>query len=229
MKTKRTSLVLTIGLGVLLAGFPASGQTLYHLGDDFSLSGNPNGQWTYGYSPSLGDPLTLFPYTTTSMWGRPFMSAWYSGIAWDDSPQISKNMSPDPEGFGSVSFLSGQINFHPGPNDEKAIARWTAPAAGTYWFEVTFEGRDWGIGTTTDVHVLVNGVSIFDDSVWGYLETAHYAGDMYFEAGDTLDFAVGNGGNSFTGDSTACDAAVADDPALGQETGSWGDVKALYR
>ena len=53
------------------------------------------------------------------------------------------------------------------------------------------------------MHILLNGVSLFDGLVNGFGDTAGYAAVIALAAGDTLDFAVGRGSNAeFTDDST---------------------------
>ena len=208
MTVQKTFFSLMIGIGLVCTGAAVFGQTQYSVADDFSLDGNPNGVWSYGYTATLGGTFALHPYSTTSQWGYGFLSAWYSGISWDDSPQILKNTSGDQQVFGTVDYLPGQAILHPGQNDEKSIARWTAPADATFEIDATFEGRDFGWGTSTDVHVLVNGVSVFDDGINGFGDTASYNDTLSLNTGDTVDFAVGFGGNIFNGDSTAIDGTI---------------------
>jgi len=199
---------LMICIGIACTGNLALGQTQYDVAEDFSLDGNPNGVWSYGHTTTLGGTFVLYPYSTNNWAGYSFMHAWYSGISWDDSPQIMKNISDQRQIFGTLDYLAGQTILHPGQNDEKSIARFTAPEDASYEIDATFEGRDYVWGTTTDVHVLVNGVSIFDDAINGFEDKASYNGTLSLNAGDTVDFAVGFGGNIFNGDSTAIDAVI---------------------
>ena len=43
----------------LACAFIASAE-VYSLGGDFSPTSNPNGEWSYGYSSTLGGEITLF-------------------------------------------------------------------------------------------------------------------------------------------------------------------------
>jgi hypothetical protein len=53
----------------------------------------------------------------------------------------------------------GQLAFHPGPDGEYSIVRWTAPISGPVSLIALFTGLDDVGGTTTDVPVLLNGSS----------------------------------------------------------------------
>ena len=93
--------------------------------------------------------------------------------------------------------------------------RFTAPTTGIYDLSVTFAGADFVGPTTTDVHVLDNGISIFDGSVDGYGPGTGptFSTGLVLNAGDTIDFAVGygsNGSNRF--DTTAISAQVSNTP-----------------
>jgi hypothetical protein len=76
--------------------------------------------------------------------------------------------------------------------------------------QATFEGIDVG-PTTTDVHLRHNSA---DAAPAGYINlnggtnTFSFAMSLIVAAGDTVDFAVGDGGNGFTNDSTALAASV---------------------
>jgi hypothetical protein len=70
-------------------------------------------------------------------------------------------------------------------------------------------------GTTTDVHVLFNGNSVFDDFVEGVAGSrgVGFARRLSLRQGDTIDFAVGFGRNgSFFNDSTALAATASPIP-----------------
>ena len=58
----------------------------------------------------------------------------------------------------------GQFALHPGPGGEYAVVRYVAPEAGEASIDAVFTGLDI-FGTTTDVHVLLNGNALFDGLV----------------------------------------------------------------
>ena len=99
---------------------------------------------------------------------------------------------------GTITRQPGQFFLHPGPIGQISIARWTAPRAGTYRVQAVFEGIDVG-PTTTDVHVQHNGVDIASGSlnINGGASTFRASPSVNVAAGDTVDFAVGNGGNGY--------------------------------
>lgn len=191
-------------------GSESGGEPIESTGDvaqDFSLRSNPNGAWSYGYTTSPGGALTLCASSTRTAWDQDFIHGWYAGIGFDGSPTVAKNTSTESAVFGTADFLPGQLIMHPGPNEE-TVARFAASRAGQYRVDAVFEGRDFGLGTDTDVHVLVEGGSVFDDAIDGFEDRASYSGTHDLGEGGTIDFVVGNGPDDFRGDSTALDATV---------------------
>ncbi len=82
-------------------------------------------------------------------------------------------------------------------------------AAGAYLAVSAFEGIDVG-PTTKDVHVQHDGVDVASGfiNLNGGGNTFQSNLTVVVSAGDTIDFAVGNGGNGYTSDSTALSATV---------------------
>jgi len=202
-------------------GLPISYATTYDAADDFSLLNNPNGPWSYGFKDELGG--TFFPYynTLTTAEG---LSLWYGETEYlfggipDIDPVIAHNGTGAPVGSGNLIWAPDQLSLHPGVitwpydiyNDNPySILRWTAPGAGTYLISASFTGLDGG-GTTTDVHVLLNGVSLFDALVNGFGPDSEQAflASLSLSGGDIIDFAVGPNGE-YQRDTTALDATVA--------------------
>jgi len=188
----------------------ASHATIYNAAADFSATNNPNGVWSFGEQTTLGTgfstfnvngALSGFDYWHSSTPG--YLGAMHNGtgsaIFW-----------------GTVVINAGQLTLHPGPGTEYTLARFTAPTTATYTFSADFVGQDYIIGTTTDVHLLVNGVAVFSSIVNGYLSTASSGTFvMNLTAGDTIDAAVGNAGNLFYGDTTGLDFTVEAVPGPG--------------
>jgi hypothetical protein len=85
--------------------------------------------------------------------------------------------------------------FHPGPNGEFAVIRWSAPAAGLYQVRVTFKAGDAG---STDVHVLQGGQPLYTDVLSGVGDTRTFAATIAVEAGQAIDVAVGANGSYFS-------------------------------
>jgi hypothetical protein len=68
---------------------------------------------------------------------------------------------------GFVPYLPGGLHEFPAPSGAYSVVRFTTPADGLYALSTTFEGSDVR-GATTDVHVLLDNVSIFDGNVNGF-------------------------------------------------------------
>lgn len=175
---------------------------------EFSITKNPNGIWSYGYTTTLGSPLILFTHSSVNYW-NPRDDHWnVPGLCWDGSPVVDRNLSfttPDRSPFVPPDTLIP----YPGCNGEYAVVRWTAPIAGTYKIHSYFQGIQFlnstDLGTTTDVHVLWNSAtSLIDDKINGFGHVVFFDLLQQVNASDTFDFAVGYGDNkNFFADGTA--------------------------
>jgi hypothetical protein len=182
-----------------------SAQTTFDVADDFSLAGNPNGSWTYGYSTGLGGSLILNAESLTSNG----IELWRTNISSSDPASIY-NPTQRVITIPGLQLQPGQFAFHPGPNGEYEVARLKLSSAGDYSISGTFAGAATN-GTTTDVHILLNGVSIFDGVVNGFGAGTgpSFSLTRSLSAGDSLDFAVGYGSNlNFISDTTALSAQI---------------------
>jgi hypothetical protein len=203
--TQRLGIVVFL---TVLAG-RANADVVYDAAKDFSVvNGNPNGVWTYGYSLTLGGPLILNNNSGTNFQGSG-IQFWNTNIAAND-PFVGYNPTSQLITLGPIQVQPGQLFFHPGPNDEFETVRFRAPAAGGSFQLVTgFVGVD-TTGTTTDVHVLLNGVSQFSGLINGFGSKQAYSTTLTLRAGDILDFAVGYGSDgNFLDDSTGLSAVIS--------------------
>jgi hypothetical protein len=174
----------------------------------FSPSSNPNGVWSYGYSLTLGGPMVLYPYIT--------VDNGVDRLTTEDNilPGILHNPTRGVvllEPTFTAAIPPGDLLLHPGPANEFSILRFTAPADGQYAVAGLFYGDDL-VGTTTDVHLLVNGSIVFDGAVDGFgLGTGpSFSMTEELKAGDHLDVIVGYGSNgNFSYDSTGVSMQVA--------------------
>jgi hypothetical protein len=182
---------------------------------DFSISGNPNGVWSYGYSGALGGTYNLLAGSATSLFGNSNFDAWLLPVV--QHPFVAINGASTVQQGAGLRLPPGGLGLHPGPNanNEFAIVRWTAPVSGFYDVDAAFTDRDYGApgGATTDVHVLVNGSSLYDGIInrngWG-LGPTPFSAALSFTAGDTVDFVVGRGSNdTYFADSTGLDATIS--------------------
>jgi hypothetical protein len=194
--------------------------TTYDVAADFSPTSNPTGAWAYGWSSQLTSALSLY----TMSYNDRGIDIWWRG----SQPNVSHNGTSEEITFNpeSITWQPGQFSLHPGPAGEYSHAQWTAPAEGTCNIAAEFTGID-QTGTTTDVHVLHNGVSLFDGSVVGFGDTESFSAAISVAAGDTVDFAVGYGTGGWWDDSTALAAVISFESPV--EPSTWARVKALYR
>jgi hypothetical protein len=102
-----------------------------------------------------------------------------------------------------------RICLHPGEQGEFSVARWTAPESGRCAVRATFTGLPKS-PATTDVHVLHRGRPVFERmlNLAGSPNSASYSGTIEVTRGDTIDFVVGFGNQSYGSDSTGLDASL---------------------
>lgn len=147
---------------------------------DFA-NANPNGVWSYGHTDTLGGSLTLFTdfFTTPDQEARLQVAAWRES-ALDDFLGVYQTFTP------------GTLVLHPGATGQFSVLRFTVPVGGTYDIAGFFSGFD---TASTDVHILLNGSSLFDSTISGLGSTQSFLGSRNLSSGSTLDFVVGMGAN----------------------------------
>jgi len=128
---------------------------------DFSPTNNPNGVWQYGWSFALGSAFILSTHPAV----RDGVDSWRGDREPFGNPGEYHNGTNDVLFLGDTNPMPpGQFALHPGPGGEYAVVRYVAPEAANASIGAEFTGLDI-FGTTTDVHVLLNGTSIFDGFV----------------------------------------------------------------
>jgi hypothetical protein len=182
-----------------------SAGTTYDPVAEFSTTANPNGVWSYGELPPGAPGFVAYPTPRTLDVG---LAGWTTGSS--SPPYIGVNPAGAAEDDEiTVAIPAGVLDMHPGPDGEYSDLRFTAPSAGPLSVTFNFTGVD-TVGTTTDVHVLHNEVSLADGSINAYGDTfgeTVSAGTV--AAGDTIDFTVGWGTNQdYQYDSTSLTATV---------------------
>jgi hypothetical protein len=177
----------------------------YDVAADFSTNSNPNGVWSYGYATNLGGSLILY---TDTAFGTASVIGWRHDIS-AGTPAVFYNRTGNTNNIGTPVLGPHQACFHPGPDNEYSIYRFTAPAAGSYQLQASFAGAD-SVGTTTDVHVLLNDSPIFNGSVTGFGPGTgpSFSTNLMLRANDRIDFEVGDGPNDFQYDSTGIQATL---------------------
>jgi len=209
---KKLSLGLVLGL-VSLLPFSGASAVTYDVAADFSTVSNPNGAWSYGSSTTLGGAFANFANAGVGVFGDPNSNIGAWSMVTGGAPVAFKNTSGATQVVsGSISLAAGQFALHPGSLGEFAIARWTASTAGGVLLSALFSGQD-TVGTTTDVHVLLNGVSVFNGLINGFGSLSSFASTLSVSSGSTIDFAVGYGSNAtYWNDSTGLSASLSTTP-----------------
>ena len=217
MLARTLSAVFAVWLTVAAA--PRSFAQIWEAAADYSSVANPNGAWSYGWTPLAGGPLTLFTNYGPFCGG---VSGWrLTGPGVFNLPLVGKNHAASTLCCTTVRMPPGRIIMHPGFSGQKAILRWTAPASGSYYVSAAVGGLDFSFPTNSDFALRLNGVdllatpvSTFDGpsdcaTATSYVTPHVYAALLTLVAGDVVDAVVGYGTNlAFNGDSTLVDLSI---------------------
>ncbi len=159
------------------------------IASSFSTLSNPNGAWTYGYTTTLGSAFTA--HVNQGVYGG--LDEWHTNAV-GAQPWVAHNGTGAVINVSTISVELGALSLHPGGAGQLSVVRYTASAAGFYKVAGSFFSQDI-FGTPKDVHVLRNGVAVFDGAVNGYGPASAVPYDVVVQlvAGDTVDFAVGIG------------------------------------
>ena len=191
---KLMAMLWLLGCALLGAAQPQKTPT-YDAVHDFSITANPNGAWSYGWSATLNGTFTLYAAGNGDCLSG--LSDWRELT---DCPDVVPQ--PNLAHNDTASILCGPtfcvppslLDLHPGDKGQYSILRWTAPAAGRYLVSGTFSGEDFTGPTTTDVHVVWNQTfSLLRASIASYQVPLDFAQVVEAQAGDTIDMAVGFG------------------------------------
>ncbi len=161
-------------------------------------------QWSYGYRATPnGSALTLFTAAQhQNGLGQSDIDGWSAGAGVSVSVNTASGSVSLP---GSEPLRAGQLLLVPTPA-EFAVARWTAPEAGTFNVAARWVDADKRGGNGAAGYVVLNGQQIFggQDSESGLFTGARWANggrvampprSLRLNAGDTLDFVVGSNGD----------------------------------
>jgi len=193
---------LLIFVAVIVGCSGAARAATYDISTDFSTASNPNGVWTYGYSTTLGGALIPYVQSTTTIDG---IQIWRNLIG-TEPVDFNNPTNGDVVTCGSCLALPAHTAaFHPGPNGEFSVYRFTTQIPGTYVLDATFGGLDHG---GTDVYILDNGTVIYStDIILG--SSINHNESRTLLLGETIDFAVGVGTDgSFLFDSTSINGSL---------------------
>jgi hypothetical protein len=184
--------------------------TSFDAANDFSALDNPNGTWQYGWSEKLNYAFQIAEGVNSV--AIPGLNVWQGILGNDLNPSIQYNGTVEPITYINTTWEPGQLAFHPGPNGELAVIRWTSPASSFYKISSAFEGLDTVRGATSNIQMLRNnGTSLFEADIDGSGESSQqlYQDSYFLEVGDTLDFTVGYGSNlNYFSDTTGIEATI---------------------
>jgi hypothetical protein len=217
--------MIRIAVTVMLLAMVAPAQTTFDLAADFSLRDNPNKVWQCGYSATNSLDPDQFRLDKYSDGGKP-IGFWHPEISSGPGPgyypYVAYNTTKQSQAWPSPNgwvVRGGEVAMEASNSGQYGLVRFVAPVAGTYKISAQFEGVH--VWSTTDVHVLHNGTSLFDADIDGYggdpafrkvegaSPTAAYSGQIEMKTGDTVTFAVGYGKNKTnSGDTTGLFAKV---------------------
>jgi len=186
---------------------------VFDLAEGCSSERNPNGAWEYGYT--VGRTLEPSAFRRDGFHERqPAIGFWQPSSTPGSGhyPYVACNPSANTLLVGErgtrrgLAVRAGQAAMEASNAGQYSVVRFTVPVAGRYKVTARFEGIHFGL-STTDVHVMHGGASLFAADIDGYggdpalhavegpSPVAAYAGTVKLEAGDTVDFAVGFGNN----------------------------------
>jgi hypothetical protein len=198
----------------------AFGGSIFNPVADFSSLSDPNNAWVLGTEATLGGPITLFSAADLNC-VSPGYEVWWSGSGCIIGPFVGQNNTGGVFAYsgtgGELFQQTTELNVHPGFT-MFTVVEWTAPVADNYTIDGFFSGLDIK-PTTTDVHVLINGVDVFDANIaeFGLKHSFSFSPDLL--AGATVDFIVGNGfGGDAQNDSTGLSVTITGNPEPGPAT-----------
>lgn len=232
--TRAAIAALVLAFSLSASAADVSAQTVYDAVNDFSIT-SPTGVWSYGFKPSNGPGF--IPYN------QPHVDAYTQsgglGIdVWNFDPNdndpntdpglqpalVGRNRSGQQQNYLGIQHPADVLILHPGPNDEKSVVRWQAPAAGLYQVKGRFQVIHNG---GTDVSVLYNTTdsttALFTSVMGAFGDQKEFTLFVYVETGDTIDFAVGYGSNNdYYSDSTGLSATIRPFGISGRVTNECG-------
>jgi hypothetical protein len=205
-------------LGFIVLGIPAFAD--YSVVENFPNSPTlpaTRGVWSYGYSLSLSPFAFVSDTHATSDYfgGGSGIVGYYSPVSSTglDLPTVLKNTTGSPYTITSiVNWSPNYLLLHPGSEDQYSVVQFTAPNAGTYTFSGAFIGLDKSGPTSTDTHIFTSANSYYSGAVNSYGTAIPFSETITLTQNEAVDFAVGDGGNGYSNDSTGLLLDVTPEP-----------------
>jgi hypothetical protein len=196
----------------MLAGVAPVGAASWDAYADFSLAGNPNGPWQYGFGIP-GGSFTALADATTSLGGIAGFEGWHSAGAPFGVPAVYANNTGGPVTIGAFVAPAASLIYHPGDSDDSAaMIRFVVPATGTYRVEVrssVVDGNSGGVIT----HGHLNGSALFAPILGAPFAVMGDDRNLTLAAGDVLTWSADHFGSYFS-DSTAISIRLSTVPVV---------------
>ena len=175
---------------------------------DLSFEKNPSGNWQIGYS--INDTIAPGQFQLSNFVDTSYIIGLWHPASGPSGyyPYIGQNRAKTTQVDVSNSWAAkaGEIVMEGSNSGQYSMLRFIIPVSGRYKIKAVFEGIHFRI-SSTDVHILLNSQSLFNDIIDGYggdslfhvitgtHPNASYEGTIQLNKNDILTFAVGFGVN----------------------------------
>jgi len=187
----------------------ATRATPYDAFNDFSLTNNPNGTWSYGFG-TPGTSFTGYSTSVTNCTGIAGLSC--RDVFTNSVPYVGENVTGSPIHSGSLTIPIGSLDIHPYVSPSDTIVQWTAPSTGNRQITGSYELLDSSsFGATALIYA--GATQLLDDALTTSSSSVHFSFTESLTAGETLEFTEGpNSSGVYFSDSTGFDATVSSVP-----------------
>ncbi len=183
---------------------------VWNVNAGYSATVNPNGAWSYGWkaatAPTSGahgstdyGPFILFVQHGVRECSDE-VDSWYVDIGAGQNPGVYHNPHDYALTCGFLVYPANSITFHPGPEGEQSVIRWTAPYTMKVKLSSLFTAIDSGYSL---VQISQEGTELYTGGLSGFGATAEFTQTLAVQAGDVIDCAL------FPG-SYLCNTVLAD-------------------
>jgi hypothetical protein len=178
-----------LGGALTLTTAGVAGAATYDAVTDFSLSSNPNGQWTYGYD-AQGSSHDLLDTTSASGVGM-----WWNGGSIPNSVIVGANKTGATQSYSTIVLPNNTMVID--PESFTALVVFQAPTTGTYMLTGAFSGVDTG---ENGHPVSIDGPSgtVFSSTISAFDQSDPFSTTLSLTAGDVVEFAVHTGSSGCT-------------------------------
>ena len=201
---KRISLPMTLAFVCLSVPRVQAG-AVYNAVADFSISSNPNGQWSYLYNNGSGLQLLTQPIVLSDG-----IDYWWDGMAIPNDVATLKNTTNSTVSASTRVLPPNLLGME--PESATDVIRWTAPTAGNWSITGLFQGIDTS-EHSHNVEILENsGTQILaPTSISFFGQQVSFDATVTLAKGDTIDFIVQTG-STYTDLSTGLTATIQNVP-----------------